>query len=108
MCLVSRRIWGCIARLSLLLLLLKGLFSSVRRERVATDGPGWSGSRATGYDVDYRTLDIRLRVKKLGFVFVEVLSGVGSFVFKPFHKLIESSGQNSAQEGTDPVYLHDV
>ena len=107
MCLVSRRIWGCFARLGLLLL-LKGFFSSVRRERVATNGPGWSGSRATGYDVDYRTLDIRLWVKKLGLVFVEVLSRIGSFVFKPFHKLVESSGQYSTQEGTNPVYLHDV
>ena len=90
---MSRRIWACIARLGLLL--LKGFFPSVCRERVPTDGPGRPGSRATGYDADYGTLDIPLWIKKLGLVFVKVLSGVGSFVFKPFQKLVESRGYKS-------------
>lgn len=102
---MSRITLGYITRLALL---QSVFFSSVCRKRVPADRPGWSGHGATGYDIDYGTLDIRLWVKELSLVLVKVLSGVGGLVFEAFHKLVESRGYESAQQRTNPVDLRDI
>ncbi len=73
-------------------LLQRGVFSSVSRERVPADGPGWSGSGAAGYDVYNGPLDVPFWVEELGLVLVKVLSRVGGLVFEALHELIEARG----------------